>query len=157
MNSKQETSLWNELSKFGYKEAIAARAWQQIADMLNARTAVPNPVPQPTRPKLIAWETFMGLMAAADVLKMFTYGVLPNHLREALTENNRPVTLAIWRGLKTTLTAPTITAVEAEANKTELDPTWTATVLQPSIAMSLGLPTLTADDVLATVQHWMDL
>lgn len=155
MNDSQLATLWNEVKKPAYAAYITVGKYQDVADALNARASVANPTPRPTRPKLIAWDTFMGLLAAADVLKMFTYGVLPDHLKQALAENNRPVTLAIWRGLKTALTAPSITAVETEAAKTEPDPTWPATILAPSIAMNLGLPSVRADDVKAAVRRYV--
>ena len=146
MNIYQELALRDELMKPAYAANLAAHAYATIATTLNAQASIANPVPQPSRPKLLTWTVFMDLLTAADVLKLYGYNNLSSDLKAALETNNRTITLAIWRGLKTALTAGSITAVETEAAKTELDPNWKATVLAPSIAMGLGLPTVAADD-----------
>lgn len=147
MNTTQLATLATELRKPAYAANIAAGKWQTIADALNARATVPNPTSQPNRPKLIAWTAFLDALTNADTLKLYTYGALPDHLKAALASNDRVVTLAIWKGLKTVLAPASITAVEALANSTEADPTWSATIQQPSIAMGLGLPFVQALDV----------
>jgi hypothetical protein len=147
-NDTQLATLRTELSKATYRTRIQNKQWQQLVDALNLRATVANPVPQPSRPKLIAWNVFLDLLTAADVLKVFQQGVLADHLKLALEQNNRVVAVAIWRGLKTLpLQAASVTAVEAEVAKTEGDPSWPATVQQPSIAMNLGLPVATLWDV----------
>lgn len=154
LTETQLSTLITELRKPAYLANLSAGKYAAIATTLNARSSIPNPTPQPTRAKLITWDTFMGLMTAADVLKMFQQGVIADHLKQALEQNNRPVTLAIWRGLKTLpLQAASITAVEAEAAKTEADPTWPATVPASSIAMNLGLPTVQEGDVRAAARR----
>ena len=147
MLDKQLATLWTELSKPAYAAELAAKHWQALADALNVRVSVPNPIPQPTRAKLIAWDAFMDLLEPAEVLKLYTYPGMAADLRSALEANDRIVTLAIWRGFKTQLLAATVTKVQAEAAKTELDPNWQATIQQPSIAQGLGLSTLAVEDV----------
>ena len=154
MNYKQLKVLHTELQKAEYVSSLAAKDYAGIAATLNAQAEIANPTPQPTRPKLIAWDTFMDLLSAGDVLVMYAQGNLAIDLRAALDANNRPLTLAIWRGLKTVLLAGSISAVQAEAAKTEPDPNWQATILEPSIAMGLGLPPVQWEDV-QTVHHRM--
>ena len=147
MNAKQFLILMNEMQKPAYAVDLAAGDYAAVADTLNERNVIANPTPQPTRPTLIPWDTFIDLMDPADILIMYDKGVMPSHLRDALEDNNREITLALWRGLKTLLSPATIAAVQAAAAATELDPTWPATVTEPSIADGLGLPTVSADDV----------
>lgn len=147
LTNGQLTTLITEIQKPAYAANLAVGKYQAVADTLNARTTVANTPATKTRPKRVSWDAFQQLLAAADVLKLYGYGSLAADLKAANETGNDAVRNAIWRGLKTALTAPSITAVEAEFAKTENDPTWPATVQQPSIAMGLGLPTVTADDV----------
>ena len=154
MNIKQEQILRTELLRPNvYTADLNARRFVDVADDLNFRAQSPNPVPRPNRPKLLAWDVFIGLLAAADVLKLYGYGQLAADLRQALASNDRVETLAIWRGLKTVMLAASVTAVETEAAKTEPDPNWEPVVYAPSRATTLGLPVITAEDVEATWQR----
>lgn len=152
MNIKQELVLAAELKTAAYTKDVAAHAWQTLADALNARASAPNPVTQPAVRLDFTWGTFINLLTEAEILGLYQYGALAADLRQALEADNRTELLALWRAAKTKLTAATVTKVEAEFGKTRPDPTWQATVLQPSIAMTLALPVLTAEDV-QTVAH----
>lgn len=148
LSKEQLAVLATELAKQQYANLLADQEYEAIAALLNDRPMVNNPVAQPERPKFLSWDTFMGLLAAADVPKMYSYHWVSD-LRQALEQNNRTVTLAIWRGLKTVITAASVTAVEAEAVKKEPDPTWSAQVPGDSIATALGLPRVDPRDVQA--------
>ena len=147
MNYEQKQELMTELNNPAYAPDLTAQNYQAIADTLNARESIGNPVPQATQPKLIAWDVFLNLLEPADILELFLYGELAHDLHEALNANDRLITMAIWRGLKTVLTASSIAAVQAEAAATEPDPNWQPTILQSSIAQGLGLGNVSARDV----------
>ena len=139
--------LMEELAKPGYATDLASRDHEAVATSLNYRESVPNPVPQPERPRFLAWDVFIDLLEPVDILVLYTYNQLSTDLRRALEQNDRTVMLAIWRGLKSVMSASSVTAVEAAATDVELDPNWNANVLQPSIVQILGLPRITYKEV----------
>ena len=145
---KQELALRAELAKPAYAADITARAWQKIADALNARASIPNPTPRPTVPKRLSVEDFVSLLKPADRVTVFQNAALVQEYRTALAGGQRAYSKKLWAALKTLVTdADSKAAIDAALDATELDPTWTATVLAPSIAMNLGLPTVTAEMV----------
>ena len=153
---KHELILRDELAKPVYAADIAAGAWQKIADTLNARASIPNPTPRPTVPKRLSVEDFVTLLKPADRVTVFQNAALVQEYRTALEGGQRAYSKKLWAALKTLVTdadskaaidADSKAAIDAALDATELDPAWTATVLAPSIAMGLGIPAPTADDV----------
>ena len=139
--------LIQELQEPQYSVMLANREYVEIADALNYREPIDNPSPQPLRPRLLTWDVFMDLLEPADILVLYAYNQLSSDLRTSLESNDRTITLAIWRGVKTVMTPATVARVQAAANETELDPNWSAVVYLPSRVQVLGLPRITAREV----------
>lgn len=152
LNFRQMQVLIQELGKPDYSELLQAQDYAGIVDVLNAQASVPNPEQQTNTPKRISWSEFITALEPADVVVLYSYTWVGD-LRSAITENDRTIAAAIWRGLTTVITAASRTAVLAKLNATEPNPDWTPTVLEPSIAMTLGLPFVTMDDVQSADQQ----
>ena len=149
MNYLQKAALRTELSDASYAADLDAQNYQDIADTLNHREPVANPVDQTQTPVRFTWETFLALLSPAEILGLYGYGDLAADLKNALQSNDRTVLNSLWRALKSVMPAQTITDIEAAFAATEPDPSWRANILQPSVAATLGLGTVTARDVQA--------
>ena len=147
MNDSQLKSLWAELQKPEYGADVAAKNWQAIADALNARESVPNPAPQGQVDKRISVDDFVKTLKPSEVVTVFQNSALANAYTQSLQANDRKLTKSLWRGLKTLVSPETVAAIEAMQDAKEADPTWQPTIAQPSSAMGLGLPVVTAGDV----------
>ena len=154
MKAKQAIVLIEELNKPEYVSLLDEGAYEEIADSFNFRQAIPNPDPQPQRSVLPSWAMFFSLMNGDDILKLYGYGNLATDLRTALRDQDYDVALPIWNAIKSVLSKTSVNAIDAELEKTEPDPSWTATLLRPSLAMTLGLPLVTTEDV-QTAHHRM--
>ena len=147
MTYEQQQVLITELSKPAYAANLTAQNYQTIADVLNDSESIPNPVAQTQMPVQFTWSTFLALLAPAEILGLYGYGELAGDMKDALVANDRTVLTSLWRAVKSVMPAGTVTAVETAFAATELDPNWQPTVLLPSIAQALGLPTVSARDV----------
>src|SRR5512145_1152330 len=113
MNDTQIATLITELAKPAYADELAAGKYGALAAQLNARASIPNPTPQPTRPKLITWGAFMQALTDADGLKLYGYGSLAADMKAALASNDRAMAQDLWRSLKTVLAPASVAAVQA--------------------------------------------
>lgn len=148
MNAQEHQILRTEIQKPEYAANLTARNFSAVAATLNARTSYPNPVPRPQVPATFTWATFITLLTPAQVWGAYnTGGQIFEHLRSALENDRVAERNALWAAIKTQLPAQTITAVETAFSQTVPDPDWEPTLLHPSIAMNLGLPVVTAQDV----------
>jgi len=131
----------------GYASLLADQEYTAIAALLNDRPLVDNPDAQPTIAARITWDDFLDTLEPEDVLVVYAYGSLPDDIQAALSANNRTLLGAYWRGLKTALTAASVSAVQAKLQDTEPDPDWEAQIPGDSRAAVLGLPRVTGADV----------
>jgi hypothetical protein len=153
MNEQELEILAAELALPQYAEAMSQQDYEGIAATLNAQPMIPNPTPQPQRDKFIDEETFVKTLKPQEIVTCYGQnGALVEEYRQSLQQNDRKITRQYWRGLKTLLSAETVTALEAMHDQKEPDPTWAAQIPGPSRADELGLPVVTAADVQAVEQ-----
>lgn len=122
-----------------------------VAALFNARPLVANPTPQGTIPKRLTLRDAFGVIAQAAPADLAAIGNVPgwivDRVEAAMAANDRIAMGNFLAIIGTYLSDPSKAALTAMLQTTELDPTWQATVQGDSIAMTLGLGTVTAADV----------
>lgn len=149
MNKEQLTILAKELEKSDY--VTYGQDYPAIAVVLNERPAVANPTPQGITPRQLNLSEFFRAAAAVDpagaMTAIGTFAPLMSMVQTAISNNDRMSMqdyLAIFSSILNDGADAALLALFAQ---TELDPSWQATITDDSIAMSLGLPTITEMDV----------
>jgi hypothetical protein len=150
MDAKQERTLAQELSAPTYQAQLKARAYADIAAALNERKTVDNPDKTPREvPITLTLKAIMEDVPPSEMVK--AYQLLPgfvSDVKAAIDRQDREylgglLQIAVAAGAISTETAgnlaPLLTATETV--------TPPATIDAPSIAESLDLGTVTADDV----------
>jgi hypothetical protein len=146
LTTAQELTLAAELHKPAYTEALAARAYATLAATLNAPVTVANPTKEPT----VA-------LAPITLKAMLSYTKLPgfvDDLRNAIDTQDREylgklLAIAVAGGAITAETAAKLAPLLSATTSTAAP----ATVDTPGIGATLGLPTLSAEDVQITAHR----
>jgi len=149
LTGAQLAVLAGELKDGRYAALLAAQDYEAIVALLNVQPEIPNPEEQTQKPKRMSVEDFVSALKAAEVVTVYQNGALVQAYSDSLTGGNRAYTKKLRRGLKTLVSAETVTAIEALQDVTEPDPNWTATVLGESRVAELGLPRVEPRDVQA--------
>lgn len=143
-------------------ELIAAHAsdlgddYPQIAALLNAPTPIANPVTEPpTVPYPPTLKEIYAVIPVAEAAAIYNKAGLSADIRNAI-DSGDPEYLAMMLAIVAELgiiSAPTIAALTALLQRTQPDPTWTATIAGPSLAAAAGLGTVTAAQVQAEMNR----
>lgn len=147
------SALSEELQKPEYAQLVAERNYQAIADILNERPLIPNPVPQGNIPKPLNMVDLLQAVSAAELeLITNTPNLLPlDSLREVVDNNDRQ-RLALTLGLlqKThpnEFSQNSASNIMAIINAQILDPSYQAQIPGEAIAEELGIYPVSAIDV----------
>ena len=128
--------------------------YEAIAARLNAPTSIPNPVTEP--PQVPHPPTLKEIYAAIPVVEaaaIYNKAGLSADIRNAIDSGDGDylaMMLAIVLELGI-ISAQTATALAMLLQRTQADPTWTATIAGPSLAQAAGLGTVTAAQVQAVL------
>lgn len=126
---------------------VAAQDYPAIAATLNAPTVLDNPVTEPsTVPSPPTLKEIYASIPVAEAAAIYNKPGLSADIRNAI-DSGDPEYLAMMLAIvleMQIISAQTATALSMLLQRTQPDPTWTATVAGPSIAQAAGLGTITA-------------
>jgi hypothetical protein len=131
---------------------VAAQDYPSIAATLNAPTTVANPVTEPeTVPHPPTLKEIYAIIPVAEAAAIYSKPGLSADIRNAIDSGDADylsMMLAIVLEMEI-ISAQTATALAMLLQRTQPDPTWTATVSGPSLAQAAGVGTVTAAQVQA--------
>jgi hypothetical protein len=118
-----------------------------IAEKLNERTTIDNPTP---RGEVLVPLSLTGLFTAVEPAEAFTLIGLPGFidlLKDSVNSGDREGLGALLLVASAILSPESQAGVMAKMSETMPDPSWTATILGPSIAQAAGLGRVTPSQV----------
>ena len=154
MEIKRELKLVAELQKPAYDQLLADRDYDAIAVILTAPTIIVNPQTEPEQvSKHITLNDIFGAVATVAPADLAKSALIPDWMidrAELSMQQNDRVAMAHWLvsiGATAQLSPASNAALTALLGMTEVDPAWTATLEQPSIADNEGIGYVTSEDV----------
>lgn len=128
--------------------------YEAIAARLNAPTTVANPVAEaPQVPHQPTLKEIYAVIPVAEAAAIYNKPGLSADIRNAI-DSADPEYLAMMLAIVLELgiiSAQTATALAMILQRTQADPSWTATIAGPSLAAAAGLGTVTAAQVQAVL------
>ena len=133
---------------------MAAQDYPAIAATLNAPTVIDNPVTEPaTVPHPPTLKEIYAGIPVAEAAAIYNKPGLSADIRNAI-DSGDPEYLAMMLAIvleMQIISAQTATALAMLLQRTQPDPTWTATIAGPSLAQAAGVGTVTAAQVQAVL------
>lgn len=133
--------------------ATLAGQYQAVADKLNERPMVDNPVSYKMVPKPVSLVDVFGALENGDKAKVMSLpGWFIEHVERSLSANDRDTSAVHLALMSAVLTAKSQGNIQALMGAKIRDPSWEAKVPGDSPAMAAGLGTVKASDVQAVAQ-----
>lgn len=137
----------SELEKPDYADLVKAQDYQGIADNLNDRPLIPNPVPQSHVDKLPTILELFGAIAPAEAIEIYKLPGLVSDIRTAAETKDKAALLAYLTIVSSLLSQKSKDAIAALLAQTELDPSYQSQVSAQSIAETLGIDPVTPGQI----------
>ncbi|MBN3946424.1 MAG: hypothetical protein HWQ38_08000 [Nostoc sp. NMS7] len=128
-----------ELAKTDYTDLVKAKDYQGIADNLNNRPLIPNPVPQATVDKIPTILELFGAIAPAEAIEIYKLPGLVADIRTAAETKNKAALQAYLAIVSSLLSQQSKDAITALLAQTQLDPSYQPQITSLSTAEKLGI------------------
>ena len=118
-----------------------------IASLFNERPQVSNPTPQGTVPKRLGIRDLFAAITPTEARALYMIPGYRDDVQRAAEAGDRTALQMYVAIAGPDLSQQSLAALAALLQETEADPAWQATVAGDSIAMTLGLGAVPAEDV----------
>jgi hypothetical protein len=136
-----------ELANPSYVSLIAAQDYLGIANLLNQKPLIPNPVTQATVAKLPGILDLFGAIAPAEAVEIYKIPELVGDIRSATQIGDKAALQAYFVIASSLLSQQSQTAVTTLLNQTQLDPNYQSQIPGQSKAEQLGIYPVTPSQI----------